>query len=154
GRVLAAPRAADPLLPPLGRPPGASRGVARLLAVRRSASARLWRAARAGETDAQGSRMGADRQPTPGACRAHRARRREPGRGGRSSRSRGRPHPREASLAPLAQARGRSRGGGSLMRRERHAGLLFAAPALFLIVTCFFLPVAAGLLLSITDFDI
>ena len=40
------------------------------------------------------------------------------------------------------------------MGGERHAGWGFAAPALFLIVTCFFLPVAAGLLLSLTDFDI
>jgi len=40
------------------------------------------------------------------------------------------------------------------MRGERRAGWGFAAPALFLIVTCFFLPVAAGLLLSLTDFDI
>jgi multiple sugar transport system permease protein len=40
------------------------------------------------------------------------------------------------------------------MRGERGAGWGFTAPALFLIVTCFFLPVAAGLLLSLTDFDI
>jgi multiple sugar transport system permease protein len=40
------------------------------------------------------------------------------------------------------------------MRAERRAGWGFAAPALFLIVTGFFLPVAAGLLLSLTDFDI
>ena len=40
------------------------------------------------------------------------------------------------------------------MRGERRAGWGFTAPALFLIVTCFFLPVAAGLLLSLTDFDI
>jgi len=40
------------------------------------------------------------------------------------------------------------------MRGEGRAGWGFAAPALFLIVTCFFLPVAAGLLLSLTDFDI
>ena len=40
------------------------------------------------------------------------------------------------------------------MRGERRAGWGFTAPALFLIVTCFFLPVAAGLLLSVTDFDI
>jgi multiple sugar transport system permease protein len=40
------------------------------------------------------------------------------------------------------------------MRREGRAGLGFAAPALFLIFTCFFVPVAAGLLLSLTDFDI
>ena len=40
------------------------------------------------------------------------------------------------------------------MRRERRAGWAFAAPGLFLIVTCFFVPVVAGLLLSFTDFDI
>ena len=40
------------------------------------------------------------------------------------------------------------------MRREGRAGLSFAAPALFLIVTCFFVPVLAGLFLSLTDFDI
>ena len=40
------------------------------------------------------------------------------------------------------------------MRGEGRAGISFAAPGLFLIVTCFFLPVAAGLLLSFTDFDI
>jgi multiple sugar transport system permease protein len=40
------------------------------------------------------------------------------------------------------------------MRREGRAGWGFAAPALFLIFTCFFIPVAAGLLLSLTDFDI
>jgi multiple sugar transport system permease protein len=40
------------------------------------------------------------------------------------------------------------------MRGEGRAGWGFAAPALFLIVTCFFLPVAGGLLLSLTDFDI
>jgi multiple sugar transport system permease protein len=40
------------------------------------------------------------------------------------------------------------------MRGERRAGWAFVAPALFLIVTCFFLPVAGGLLLSLTDFDI
>ena len=40
------------------------------------------------------------------------------------------------------------------MRREGRAGLGFIAPALFLIVTCFFLPVIAGLLLSLTDFDL
>jgi multiple sugar transport system permease protein len=40
------------------------------------------------------------------------------------------------------------------MRGQGRAGWGFAAPALFLIVTCFFFPVAAGLLLSLTDFDI
>jgi multiple sugar transport system permease protein len=40
------------------------------------------------------------------------------------------------------------------MRGEGRAGWGFAAPALFLIVTCFFFPVVAGLLLSLTDFDI
>ncbi|HEY2955348.1 MAG TPA: sugar ABC transporter permease [Candidatus Eisenbacteria bacterium] len=37
---------------------------------------------------------------------------------------------------------------------ERRAGLGFIAPGLFLIGACFFLPVVAGLLLSLTDFDI
>jgi multiple sugar transport system permease protein len=40
------------------------------------------------------------------------------------------------------------------MRGEGRAGWGFVAPGLFLIVTCFFLPVAGGMLLSLTDFDI
>jgi multiple sugar transport system permease protein len=40
------------------------------------------------------------------------------------------------------------------MRNGSRAGWWFVAPGLFLIVTCFFLPVVAGLLLSVTDFDI
>ena len=40
------------------------------------------------------------------------------------------------------------------MRSQGRAGWSFVAPALFLIVTCFFVPVCAGLFLSLTDFDI
>jgi len=40
------------------------------------------------------------------------------------------------------------------MRSEVRAGLLFIAPALALITVFFFLPVVAGMLLSLTDFDI
>ncbi len=50
--------------------------------------------------------------------------------------------------------RGRRATGDSPMRREGRAGWSFAAPALFLIVGGFFAPVVAGLLLSLTDFDI
>ena len=39
-------------------------------------------------------------------------------------------------------------------RREARAGVAFVAPALALIFVFFFIPVAAGLLLSLTDFDI
>jgi multiple sugar transport system permease protein len=39
-------------------------------------------------------------------------------------------------------------------RREARAGLAFVAPALALIFVFFFLPVAAGMLLSLTDFDL
>ena len=39
-------------------------------------------------------------------------------------------------------------------RRETRAGFLFIAPALLLIGVFFFLPVVAGLVLSLTDFDI
>ena len=45
------------------------------------------------------------------------------------------------------------RGGGSL-ESAHAAGWLFVAPALILIFVFFFLPVAASLLLSVTDFDI
>ena len=44
--------------------------------------------------------------------------------------------------------------GRPLAGRENRAGWLFASPALALIVGFFFLPVAGGLLLSLTDFDI
>jgi multiple sugar transport system permease protein len=44
--------------------------------------------------------------------------------------------------------------GQSLEDREARAGLAFAAPALLLIAAFFLLPVAASLLLSLTDFDI
>ena len=39
-------------------------------------------------------------------------------------------------------------------RREERAGIAFVAPALLLIGVFFFVPVVAGLLLSLTDFDI
>jgi multiple sugar transport system permease protein len=42
----------------------------------------------------------------------------------------------------------------SLEARQARAGVLFAAPALLLIAGFFLLPVAASLLLSLTDFDI
>ena len=47
-----------------------------------------------------------------------------------------------------------ARASGRRPSREGRAGLGFAAPALFLIFTCFFVPVAAGFFLSLTDFDI
>ena len=39
-------------------------------------------------------------------------------------------------------------------RSQRRAAWLFLAPALILIGVFFFLPVAAGLALSVTDFDL
>jgi multiple sugar transport system permease protein len=41
-----------------------------------------------------------------------------------------------------------------LERRQARIGWTFVAPALALIGVFFFLPVAAGLLLSLTDFDL
>jgi multiple sugar transport system permease protein len=57
-------------------------------------------------------------------------------------------------IAPaVATARRRRRTGASL-ESANAAGWLFAAPALLLVFFFFFLPVAASLLLSLTDFDI
>lgn len=56
--------------------------------------------------------------------------------------------------AVVAPPRRRARFGRSSLETSNAAGWLFVAPAVVLVFVFFFLPVAASLLLSVTDFDI
>src|SRR5688500_324932 len=154
-RVHVAPRDPGALLSADGRSPAAPRGMGGHRALAQRQGARVSRAARSGSAGAPRSGNRAHHGE------GHRIRRAVESRRGSASgrdapaRRRGEHHPREAPVdARATHSESGSVKAVTIERQVARAGWLFLAPALILIGLFFFLPAAAALVLSITDFDI